>query len=234
MQAKLIEWTELAPGVRHFVFEVVDVAKFEFTPGQFVSFSDHVNGKVITRAYSIASAPSEGKRFELCLNVVEDGAFTPHLFKLAPGATIQMPAPLGTFTLPPPAPHTARRDALFVATGTGVAPFRSMLKTYLASDSPTFRLLFGVRHQPYLLYRAEFEEMARAHAHFQFWPTLTQPGSDWTGRIGRVQAHLEEALGGRRDLDVLLCGLKPMVDDVRRILKEMGFERKQIRYEKYD
>ena len=49
-----------------------------------------------------------------------------------------------------------------------------------------------------------------------------------------MQAHLEEALGGRRDLDVLLCGLQPMVDDVRRILKDTGFDRKQIRYEKYD
>lgn len=229
MQVKLIEWTELAPGVRNFVFEAVDVAKFEFTPGQFVSFSDTIDGRVITRAYSIASAPSDSNRFELCLNVVEDGAFTPHLFRLAPGATIQMPPPLGTFTLPTP-----HRDALFVATGTGIAPFRSMLKTYLAHGSPAYTLLFGVRHEPYLLYRAEFDAMARAHEHFRFWPTLTQPGTDWNGRSGRVQAHLEAALGGRRDLDVLLCGLRPMVDDMRRILKEMGFDRKQVRYEKYD
>ena len=56
MQAKLIEWTELAPGVRNFIFEAVGIAKLDFTPGQFVSFSDHVNGRIITRAYSIASA----------------------------------------------------------------------------------------------------------------------------------------------------------------------------------
>jgi ferredoxin-NADP reductase len=229
MQVKLIEWTELAPGVRNFVFEAVGMEKLEFTPGQFVSFSDTVNGKVITRAYSIASAPSQGNRFELCLNLVEDGAFTPHLFSLTPGAVMQMPPPLGTFTLPMP-----HRDALFVATGTGIAPFRSMLKTYLVADSPAFTLLFGVRYESHLLYRAEFEEMARRHAHFRFWPTVTQPGPEWTGRRGRVQPHLEEALGGRRDIDVLLCGLRPMVDDVRRILKESGFDRKQIRYEKYD
>src|ERR1700727_330357 len=120
MQAKLIEWTELAPGVRNFVFEAVGVAKFEFTPGQFVSFSDHVNGRIITRAYSIASPPVGGNRFELCLNVVEDGAFTPHLFKLIPGEAVNMPAPLGTFTLPNPS-----RDTLLIATGTGIAPFRS-------------------------------------------------------------------------------------------------------------
>lgn len=234
MQVKLIEWTELAPGVRHFVFEAVGISKLEFIPGQFVSFSDAVNGKVITRAYSIASAPCDSNRFELCLNIVEDGAFTPHLFSLLPGAGLQMPAPLGTFTLPMPAPSSSRRDALLIATGTGIAPFRSMLKTYLKAESPAYTLLFGVRYESHLLYRAEFEEMVRRHPHFRFWPTLTQPGPEWTGRHGRVQAHLEEALGGRRDIDVLLCGLRPMVDDVRRILKETGFDRKQIRYEKYD
>ncbi len=240
MHAKLIEWSELAPGVRHFVFEAVDVSRLEFIPGQFVSFSDTVHGKQITRAYSIASAPAGGNRFELCLNIVQDGAFTPHLFSLAPGALVNMPPPLGTFTLP-----AARRDALLIATGTGIAPFRSMLKAQLKTaqagatstgekDAYSFTLLFGVRHESHLFYRAEFEEMARLHPNFRFWPTLTQPGPDWTGRSGRVQAHLEEALRGRRDLDVLLCGLKPMVDDVRRILKESGFDRKQIRYEKYD
>jgi CDP-4-dehydro-6-deoxyglucose reductase len=49
-----------------------------------------------------------------------------------------------------------------------------------------------------------------------------------------VQAHLEEALAGRRDIDVYLCGLKAMVDDVRATLKRQGFDRKQILYEKYD
>jgi NAD(P)H-flavin reductase len=172
-----------------------------------------------------------GNRFELCLNLVEGGAFTPHLFGLAPGTVLQMPPPLGTFTLPTPG---SGRDALLIATGTGIAPFRSMLKTYLGADSRAFTLLFGARYESHLLYRQEFEEMARMHSRFRFWPTLTQPGVDWAGRRGRVQTHLEEALGARRDVDVLLCGLRPMVDDLRRILKEMGFDRKQIRYEKYD
>jgi CDP-4-dehydro-6-deoxyglucose reductase len=63
---------------------------------------------------------------------------------------------------------------------------------------------------------------------------LSRPEESWTGRAGHVQAHLAEAIGDRRDVDVFLCGLKLMVDDVRNILKEMGFERKQILFEKYD
>ena len=100
--------------------------------------------------------------------------------------------------------------------------------------SPAITLLFGVRYEANLLYRGEFEEMARRFPQFRFWPTLTRPGPEWAGRTGRVQAHLSDAIGGRRDLDVYLCGLKEMVDGIRGMLKEMGFDRKQVFYEKYD
>lgn len=229
MQAKLIEWVEIAPGVRHFVFEAPQLERLDFIPGQFVSLTDSVNSRAITRAYSIASPPGAGTRFELCLNRVDDGAFTPHLFDLSAGDVLEMKPPLGTFTLREPL-----RESVLIATGTGIAPFRSMLKAALHGDSPAFTLLFGVRHESHLLYRREFEEMARSFPQFRFWPTLTQPAPPWTGRAGRVQVHLAEAIGERRDIDIYLCGLKPMVDDARQILKGMGFDRKQIRYEKYD
>jgi len=229
VQAKLIEWVEIAPGVRHFVFEAPQLERLEFVPGQFVSLSDAVASREITRAYSIASPPGSSNRFELCLNRVDDGAFSPHLFDLSAGDVVNMQPPLGTFTLRQPL-----RDSLLVATGTGIAPFRSMLKAVLKPDAPAFTLLFGVRYESHLLYRQEFAALAREFPQFRFWPTLTQPGADWTGRTGRVQAHLDEAIGGRRDIDIYLCGLQPMVDDVRQILKGAGFDRKQIRYEKYD
>ena len=76
--------------------------------------------------------------------------------------------------------------------------------------------------------------MARTHANFRFWPTLSRPERGWTGRTGHVQRHLSEAIGERRDVNVFLCGLKAMVDDVRSILKSSGFDRKRIIYEKYD
>ena len=229
MQAKLIESRELAPEVRHFVFEVPEVEKFTFVPGQFVSMNQVVNEKKITRAYSIASAPSETNRFELCLNLVHEGLLSPRLFEMQPGDTIEIRPPLGMFVLRNPP-----RDAVFIATGTGIAPFRSILKAQLKEVSQAFTLVFGVRHESHLMYREEFEEMARKYPHFRFMPTLSRPTESWSGRSGHVQAHLLEAIGERRDVDVFLCGLKLMVDDVRNILKEMGFDRKQILFEKYD
>lgn len=229
MQARLIRSVALAEGVNHFEFEAVGVERLEFSPGQFVSFQEEVEGKQITRAYSLASGPRTDNRFELCLNRVEGGWLSPVLFAMRPGDAIEMSAPLGTFTLREPA-----RDSILIATGTGITPFRSYLQAFLPKGSPRFTLLFGVRYESHILYRSEFETMEREHAQFQFWPMLSRPGEAWTGRSGHVQAHLEEAIGGRQDVDFYLCGLKQMVDDVRATLKGMGFDRKQIRYEKYD
>ncbi len=228
MRAKLIESVELGPDLRHFVFEA-ETGRLDFLPGQFVSFSDLIGGQEITRAYSLASPPNGTNRFEVCLNRVPEGIFSRRLFAMQPGETVTMRQPLGMFVLRQPP-----RDSLFVGTGTGIAPFRSMLQAHLTESSPGFTLLFGVRYESHLMYRDEFEAMASRYPHFRFWPLLSRPTPEWTGRTGHVQAHLEEALGGRRDVDVYLCGLKLMVDDVRGMLKTLGFDRKQILYEKYD
>ncbi len=229
MQARLVSSTEIAPEVRHFVFEAEGVERLEASPGQFVSFTGEVNGRRVTRAYSLAGLP-QGNRFELCLNRVKEGLLSPWLFELRPGDAVAMQGPLGYFT-----PRVPFRDAVFVATGTGIAPFRAFLQAPLVLDSGAkITLLFGTRHRESLLYREEWEALERSRPGFRYLPTLTRPPADWQGRTGRVQAHLDEALEGRTDVDVYLCGLKAMVDDVRRLLKERGFDRRQIIAEKYD
>lgn len=229
MRARLIESHEIAPGVRHFLFEAEGLERLEYASGQFVSLSAQCNGKTVTRAYSLASAPRGDNRFELCLNRVEPGHISPLLFAMQPGDGIEMRQPLGQFVMRNPA-----RESVFIATGTGIAPFRAMLEAHLNETAPAITLLFGVRYESHLMYRAEFEGMSATFPQFRFWPTLSRPDGGWRGRTGHVQAHLTEAIGERRELDFYLCGLKQMVDDVRGVLKEMGFDRKQIFYEKYD
>jgi NAD(P)H-flavin reductase len=229
MKATVLEYHDLAPEVRHFVFEVPEVDRLQFKAGQFVSFKEALNGKKITRPYSIVSLP-DGNRFELCLNLVHEGVFTPYLFTLKPGDSLEMSAPLGFFVIRDPA-----KEAVFIATGTGIAPFRAMAPEYLSHpDAKQLTLLFGVRHESTIYYRDDFDALARQYSNFRFWPTLSRAESSWTGYTGHVQTHLLEAIGDRRDLDVYICGMKAMVDDVRAILKELGFDRKQIIFEKYD
>ena len=229
MRATVVEFRDIAPEVRHFVFEVQEVKQIHFKPGQFVSLNETIADKKITRPYSIVSLP-DGNRFELCLNLVHGGAFTPHLFAMKPGDSIEMSAPLGFFVV-----RDAAKDALFVGTGTGIAPFRSMAPGYLAHhNAGQLTLLFGVRQEHTIYYRDDFEALARSHPNFRFWPTLSRADTSWTGRTGHIQTHLSDALAGRSDLDVYICGLKAMVDDVRAMLKGLGFDRKQIIFEKYD
>jgi len=145
-----------------------------------------------------------------------------------------MHEPLGYFTLRHP-----ERHAVFVATGTGIAPFRSMLLDHLPRTQPKITLLFGTRYEHSLLYREDMERLEKEFPSFRFLPTLTCPGESWKGRTGRVQQHLDEALALRSpedmaNVDVYVCGLKEMVDDVRHELKQRGFNRQQIIFEKYD
>jgi CDP-4-dehydro-6-deoxyglucose reductase len=229
MQARLLEARNISPSVRHFEFDLPEVERFGFVPGQFMSLTADIQGDEITRAYSIASPPS-GNRFALCLNEVEGGHFSPHLFSLGSGGQVNCQGPYGAFIFRRPL-----SDSILVATGTGIAPFRSMLLDRLPHEPDhRFTLIFGVRHEEGLLYREDWESLARQYPNFDFRPTLTQPGRGWTGRTGRVQSHVLEALGDRRDVDVYICGLKEMVNDIRAQLKEKGVDRKRIVYERYD
>jgi len=229
MQARLLETRELAPGVRHFEFDLPGIDRFGFVPGQFMSMTAGIHGDEITRAYSIASPP-EGNRFALCLNEVEGGRFSPHLFSLVPGDQVTCQGPYGAFIFRRPI-----SDSILVATGTGIAPFRSMLFDRLPQEPERrFTLIFGVRYEHALLYREDWEALARQYPNFDFRPTLTRPAPNWAGAQGRVQGHVLEALGDRRDMDIYICGLKEMVNDVRALLKEKGVDRKRIIYERYD
>ena len=193
-------------------------------------------GEEITRAYSIASPPENG-RIVFCLNRVREGFMSNHLCNLAEGSTITFQGPFGNFILHPP-----MRDTIFIATGTGIAPFRSMLQWLLADperhQGKELWLLFGARTKGDLYYADEFNRLAAAHGNFHFLPTLSRAMPDWRGLRGYVQEHVKEIIGRRsdkeKDMHAYICGLDKMVKANRELLKSLGCDRTSIRYEKYD
>src|ERR1700736_206065 len=110
MTARLLESREIAPLVRHFVFQVEGGAPLSYVPGQFASLTAEIDGSPITRAYSFASAAG-GRRFELCLNRVAEGKFLPFFFDLRPGDQVHMTGPWGAFIFRQPV-----EDSVLIAT----------------------------------------------------------------------------------------------------------------------
>ncbi len=234
LRASLARSTELSEFTKHLEFEVKDIPRLGFVPGQWLSLTaSKPDGEEITRAYSIASAPTDNGRFAFCLNRVQDGFMSNHLCDMTEGEEITFQGPFGSFILRPPL-----RDTVFIATGTGIAPFRSILH-WLLEDFPRheghqFSLLFGVRREEDIYYREDFERLAAEHRTFEFLPTLSRGGPDWRGLRGYVQEHLPKIVGSRTDMHAYICGLDKMVSANRALLKSLGWDRKQILYEKYD
>lgn len=240
--AKLVSARLLSPSVRELVLEREDGAPFVFEAGQWVNLVlPGLADGALRRAYSIASAPTGTSRFELAVTRVRGGPGSTFLHELAVGASLEVVGPQGFFTRP----LDSAGPALFVATGTGVTPLRSMIKHALAAGHPApMTLLFGVRREEDLLYREEFAELAREHPRLRVELTLSQPKSEEATRRGYVQTHVEELF---RDLEargsetgtgaphVYVCGLLRMVGSVRELLrKEMQLPRQQVHTERYD
>jgi ferredoxin-NADP reductase len=235
LSARLTRSVWLSDQTKHLEFTVEDISQFTFTPGQFVSIEQpKPEGKVHTRAYSIASAPRATASFDLCLNRVEAGFLSNWLCDLEEGATVKFHGPHGMFTLRQP-----HQDSVFIATGTGVAPIRGMV--HWLFDQPDrhqdhdYWLVYGTRHEEGLYYRDELLAIERAHSNFHYLPTLSRGGNEWQGLRGYVQDHVREIVGERRDMQAYICGLHLMVDANRKLLKdELGWDRKQIVFERYD
>jgi ferredoxin-NADP reductase len=239
-EARLVAARTLSPSVRELTFERTDGAAVRFEAGQWVTLVLPHPGGELRRSYSIASGPDGSPRFNLAITHVAHGMGSALLHGLEPGASLTAVGPQGFFTRPlgqaPP--------SLFVATGTGVTPFRSMLLgAQAAADATPIWLLFGVRHEQDLLYRAELEALAAACPHVRILPTLSQPGGGWSGRRGYVQAHVRELMGELEALPAsagraphaYICGLQRMVGSVRDLLrKEMGLPRERVHTERYD
>lgn len=234
MAAHLVRGVNLSDRTKHLEFEISGLHRFDFTPGQFLSIREpRPDGKLVTRAYSIASPPRGNSTFDLCLNRVDEGFMSNYLCDVEEGHEVHLHGPHGHFVMRP-----ERMDSVFIATGTGIAPFRGMVQWLFADESRhkglEYWLVYGTRYVQDVYYRKEFEEIARKHSNFHYVITLSRPDEDWKGASGYVQEHVREIVKDRKEIEAYICGLNAMVSANRQQLKDLGWDRHRIIYERYD
>jgi ferredoxin-NADP reductase len=235
----------------HLEFNVDELPAFDFVPGQFVSMvADDPAGKTQTRAYSIASAPRRNE-MDICVNRVEGGFFSNFLCDMKVGDTVKFHGPHGLFLLRQPF-----TDAIFIATGTGIAPMRGFAQALFpesgddCTEGRDIWLVYGTRYPTEIYYQDYFEKLAAERPNFHYISTLSRAKEDWKGQRGYVQEFVariatEHAAshapaeptageGSGFNIHAYICGLNEMVSANRDKLMELGWQRKQVVFERYD
>lgn len=233
-QVALASARAISPSVRSLVLRRTDGAPMEFRPGQWVNLFGPSGDPEDKRSYSIASAPDGTAAFEIVVTRVEGGRFSTLLHALSEGEELACVGPQGLFTRE----AADARPAVFVGTGTGVAPLRSMIAAGVAAGTRCERgLLFGVRTEADVFFADDLKAW-RDHAGVRTVVTLSRAGERWTGARGYVQAHLEEAIdraGPRAEVQVYVCGLTRMVEEVKALARgPLGLPRRHVHVERYD
>jgi ferredoxin-NADP reductase len=209
----------------------LDGTRFPFLPGQAVWLGAH--GQELRKPYSIASSPEDvvrSGRLELLVGVDASGEPGPHL-PLEVGALVDIDGPVGRFTFPdtPPWPRF-----LFIAGGTGISPLRSMLRHSLTVPHEAIGLMYSARLPEEFAYADEFRAMA-AEGTIELRMTVTrdvEPGN-WTGTRGRItRAELEPLVHDGRTL-CFVCGPPALVDEIPRLLQDLGVPREQVVVEEW-
>ena len=224
---------ELSTTVKHFVLRYDESADSRFLAGQFLMVHLPKDGKPHKKSYSIASAPSlaaRERRVELCIKLVEGGFVSTWFFRLKEGDRIETSIPYGVFTLPAAAQPVD--EYVFVGTGTGIAPLRSMMLTLFEQDcAKPITLVFGNRFETDVLYLPEWEKLVKAHANFKFIPPVSR-GTHWTSETAYVQDIVRRDFAGKlAGKHFFGCGLGPMCKALRETLLSMGAEKPQIHFE---
>lgn len=210
-------------------FELPATMAYTFAAGQFCYvFVRTAEGKE-RRPYSFASAPGE-PYLDFAIKDVNEAGESGLLYHLEVGATIPISRALGTFSL-----RDCNRPAVFLATGTGVAPFRSMLlNEWSQGREPDVWLFLGARNPMALPYHEEFMKAVALHPNFHYVPVVSRPTpGQWNGAVGHVQDAFHQQFGLQIDLETYVCGVPAMVTDVVEALHLQGIPSQQIHVEKF-
>ena len=244
-ESEIISIKEQSLTTRLFKIKVHGDEPISFKAGQFVTMDLPISDKRLKRwrSYSIANPPIVAqdeptlKERELEFSIVKSEQSTGgsnFLFDEAKiGTPIRFKGPDGTFTLRQP---IAEKDVVLICTGTGVAPFRSMIWDIYNQNIPhrNIHLIFGARYERDILFREEFQFFEKNLSGFKYDVALSRD-PNWSGHKGYVHSiYTEGYQNARPDVDFYICGWSNMIDDaVAKLIVDLGFDKSQVHYELY-
>ncbi|GEO09423.1 ferredoxin--NADP reductase [Segetibacter aerophilus] len=232
----VVQIKEETPLTRRFWIQIPEVESFNFIPGQFVTLDLPIHEKKNKRwrSYSIASSPDGTNVIELVIVFLEGGAGTTYIFnEVKEGSELLLRGPQGVFVLP----QTIDRDLFLICTGTGVAPYRSMLHNIKRNKIPhkNVYLIFGTRLFKDCLYYEELRELQNDIEGYVYLPTFSREAEENSSiRKGYVHSVYEEIVSKNKpNAYFYLCGWKNMIDEAKERILALGYDKKDIHLELY-
>lgn len=225
----LVEIKKLTPTVSSYVFKAQDGTAIDFTPGMFamLTYKDP-DGKAIARAFSIANSPPSD-HLEFIVALIH-GQITSKMEIARPGDIYYVSAPYGQFKFE----MKSGEKYLFLAGGTGLAPFMSMLRQAkqqnVGIDTQT---IYSTKFPNEIIYADELKEYEKT-SKFKLTITVTrpQPGDGWTGLTGHVDAAMiSRSVPDFKERVSYVCGPPAFVKAVKEALVSLGVDEKSIKAE---
>lgn len=235
-RAKIIDIIDLTHEIKGLSMDLLSPEEgITFKPGQYVQLEVPKYKKISTpefRAYSISSDSREHGSLELVITKVPEGAVTTYVHEyLKVGNELTIYGPYGDFYV-----RDSDRGVLMIATGSGLAPMKSILHQIEGDNVQRESMLFfGAKTMGDLYYYNELKKLEKKINSFKFYSVLSRADNDdsWDGEKGRVTNLIEKYIPKNATFDVYLCGAPPMIEACMKLLEKKGIPEEHMYFDKF-
>lgn len=226
--ASIKELKYLTKKILYLKLEMKNPLNLDFKSGQYINIAVAPN---IRRSYSIGSPSYEKNHIELYIDISPDGPGSKYFKSLKLNDELEFLGPIGAFVIP----SNLLDNLYFIATGTGIAPLRSMYKDLLKSNfHGKIKLIFGLRYIEDIFLNDDLLELKRKYENFDFEILLSKPeNNSWKGRVGHVQDLIDFKAINLKNSQFFICGGQKMIFDVANLLKTNNILPENIYFEKF-
>lgn len=235
MQLRITHISQQTPSSKTYHLQRLDGQLPPYRPGQYINIFFDVDGVLTSRPYSIASPPGH-QTLEISVRDKPDGFVAPYILnELKVGDELETTGPEGHFYYEP---LTDGKDLVFLAGGSGITPFMSMLRDFLDGKTkqpiPKIKLLYGSRLADDIIYEKELTRLANEHANFELISIISEPPPDFDGIHGFLNANMiANHIPDLEGKTFYICGPNAMYDLCLGALIKLGIPRHKIKHELY-